>query len=251
MIRMTKTFNIKDKARGALQGFGSGMADVGRWTLKGILFFTLASYVFITGSQAKTWAELKWIRAQDFALFDNVLRPEYPQGVVDKWVLYRPMSESAEILKKVREKPEALAPLTFLSLSARARNLGDTEGQKFWAMLALYRLEFDAARCTGSVETDKFISLIKLQAEPGSLPEMTPAEQIKFGRDVLRFDADHPAKNDPSKTCKMGRAFSEENSTPRPQEDWDKIRFFLRQKSDAGLRLAEEKLQEEAAKKPH
>lgn len=251
MSRMMTTFNIKDKTTGALRGFGSGMADVGRWTLKGILFFTLASYVFITGSQAKTWAELKWIRAQDFALFDNVLRPDYAPGVADKWIVYRPMSESDAILKKVREKPETLEPLTFLNLSARARNIGDTDGQKFWAMLTLYRLEFDAARCTGSIDTGKLISLIKFQAESGSLPEMTPAEQIKFGREILRFDADHPAKNDPSKTCKMGRAFSDESSTPRPQEEWDKIRFFLRQKSDVGLRLAEEKLQKEAEKKPH
>jgi hypothetical protein len=226
------------------KNIGDGALKLMRWTLRACAVILFVVYAVTCARGAWTWAKIRWIRAQDLAQFDVLLRPDWPPYAAEAWIMYRPLKDSAILLGKVEAHTAPLSSMTFLHLSRRARWLHDAEAEKFWAMEGMFRLQYDALRCgsTGAREAlTQTINLLR-QIAPHGLPGLTPEEQIRIGRKVLAYDVRFPAANDPEDICRILNRAGGEPARNVPKEEWENIRFALRYKSDVDLTRLESRI---------
>ena len=134
---------------------------------------------------------------------------------------------------------EALEPLTprlhahfFFAMGNRYAAGDDMEAANFWTFLGRYRLRYDALRCdymAGDVVSDKYVSFYSLPPLRDQLLQMGDAERRELLTEVLAWDAENPAANDPRYFCE----FIEDTERQRnigiiPKSQWDTIRLFMR-----------------------
>ncbi len=243
--------NLKSfKKKIAWKGLKSFEFRVFYWMWRGALVMAFLGYLGANAPGAWKWAQIKWVRTQDLSQMETVMQRATASGDfswAEDWVSWRPFSESAAILKEVTPYTPKMSPLIFFTLARRARHVGDGEQQKLWLMVARYRLRYDALRCNlaDSIEITQKYMKVFTGADPALAVQMTPAENLKFARKALDFDAKYPATDDPEKLCKLMSKMERSQYVPMPKERWEGVRFGLRYVTDLSLTRAEKELKKQ------
>lgn len=195
------------------------------------------------------WISIKAARSQDLSLLEyhvgtGIARKD--MSFAERWIRYRPYSESAQIIERLKPFSPGLTPLIFFNMAKRARVLGDVEEKRFWSMVARFRLRYDAVRC-GSYDAHESadeVLQIFYHADKSLIDPLSVEDTITLTRKVLEFDAQYPANNTPADTCRFLNNMSAEKSPLDivPEESWPELRFNLRYATDLSLQLAAERL---------
>lgn len=222
------------------------------WRSPSILLLLL--YVTAVTPTAWQWVKIKRVRMDDAGRIESLLKEgldSHDLSSLEAWLTYRPLSESAEIIRRVETYSGHFSPLLFLDFARRADSMKDTEKKHFWIMYTRFRLRYDALRCglPNAVDlSESFIDMTQTLS-PQIFEEIPQEKSVKFARQALDFDAKYPAENNPRDICQAYNKLSKISYPPALKEIWSTIRFTLRFETDNSLKKAEEALKKAAAEK--
>lgn len=220
-----------------------------RFVVRIALYIFLIVYLSHTLPQSWRWAQIRWVQSQSIERLQT-LAPKYLDAnrpdKLHEWVTMRKHEDIDTIMEVLEPYTAKLSPMTFLIYAARLSGRGEISEAVFWYHYGLFRLRFDAIRC-GDVEGVSVIQGItylmrneKILAATQQMPELVP-QNI---RAALDMDEKYPAHNHPLLICKTVQDITRRPSTLMPEEKWAYARHLLRNDSERGLAILEEKMQE-------
>lgn len=210
------------------------------------LYLPFIFYVMIGGAITATWFKIKWVQNQSLAELPYVAQRaiQYDTlGDLTFWVQYRPLAETPAIIEALKPYNSDLSPTMFLEYARRLRAEKNPEGAidrvLFWTQLHRYRLRYDIVRCNTPKSTElanKFLDLFTTEDTEKYLT--AHPEKIKASiQEVLKFDAEYPARNTPTETCTpFYKAEKIKNGLPLPREHWADVRYALRLITEESLK---------------
>ncbi len=237
------------------QGLKSIEFRIVGFLFRGIFCMMFAAYLVFNVPGAWEWTQIKWIRAQDFGALTQVLKDAAAKNdftVLEKWISYRPLAESADLISRTESYSASFPPLIFVSYSKRARWMKDPEQEKFWIMMARYRLHYDAMRCGAPNAQEivgKLVNVVYALAGD-TAPEIPEDEKISIMRKVLSFDAKYPAADNPADVCKQVNKMAQTDYPMQPQAAWKDLHFKLRLQTDRGVDREAESLKKKPGNPP-
>jgi hypothetical protein len=222
------------------------------WEIRSLLWigrFFLASafllYLLLAAPAAWTWAQTEWVRRHEVAELENVIKKSLEDGKisrVSKWISMRPLAETEEISHLIEPHSGELESFLFAELAGRYTKLGDMEKAAFWYQYVRFRVRFDTLRCGSpdSVETMAAIFSLFPNEEVRKAFEADPDLVKRSVKQVLDFDALHPANNDPADTCGPLNDMGGTRYVMLEKNKWKDVRFTLRWVTDQFLQEAKE-----------
>jgi len=240
---------LSEKIRGTFgwKGLKSLEFRLTRLFLRALLMIGFLVYMGTNAAGAWTWLQVKWVQSQNLSQLERVAQrgiDEDDTEWAEKWISFRPLSESADVMRRAEPFSGHFSPFLFFNFARRAAALGDDEQKRFWIMYARYRLRYDVVRCGARDDIDSVTLLLEIAQDLDQKFFADPPrdEAIRLARRVLDFDARNPAVNDPQKLCRLLKRMSNDQLTyvPIPKEKWPQARFDLRFGTDLSLKRAEE-----------
>lgn len=204
------------------------------------LVLLMLCYIYTGSSALMTLIKKEHIRQQDISFLATVIKKSVdarkPEAVT-KWVSFRPLEETAALITAITPKSGKLGPDIFFELFRRKLQQNKAEEALFWLQLARFRLRYDTLRCGAGGQTEFLDKILRMASSEkiNTLLQENPALVRKSIRQVMDFDARHPADNHPSFICDMIAKIAHNNAPPLPQEQWTPIRLGLHQSTEAAL----------------
>lgn len=208
-----------------------------KWLLRIITVVALVAYVIIGIGGMSNIVKREINKTQDVshlkeviddAIFNNELED------ISKWVMYRPISETSQIIEIVKPYNSDVSAMLFFKISAMLLEQGKKDEALFWHLLAKYRLRYDMLRCGAQEAIDKFEEFVaKFQSE--QVVEMLDVSASKTKETiakVLEFDAKYPPENTIDYACSITTALEEGKSEPIAEDNWKRVREMLRQSAE-------------------
>jgi hypothetical protein len=209
----------------------------------------LGVIIFLVSSlpRAWLWGQMQWVRKDDISQLDKVASAAIRTGELDhfqRWLTFRPKSESDILLEEVPGYASDVASITFFELANRAKYLGRTEDYVFWTLFGRFRLRYDLLRC-GSPDSIEIMNSLFAALSPAEKTDdvnkvlADPAKTRLYLRKVLDFDARNPARNDPAAVCATLNKLQKGKYALVPKSEWAAIRHLLRDITERSLREME------------
>jgi hypothetical protein len=209
------------------------------------IYLPFIFYVMIGGTLTATWFRIKWVQNQSLAELPYVAQRSIHYDTLGDllfWVQYRPLAETAAIIETLTPYNSELSPAMFLEYARRLRAEKKTEETidrvLFWTQLHRYRLRYDIVRCNTPRSTEIAGRVLDFFAADDTEKYLTAhPEKIKTSvQEVLKFDAQYPARNTPTETCTpFYKAEKIKNGLPLPREYWVDVRYALRLVTEKSL----------------
>lgn len=213
-----------------------------RFLLRG--FLTLAVYYMLVHfwQPMQHWAEMKYVRMQELSQLQPLLDRAKATGDYEDalaWTSLRPRTETPAILKVIEKNATDLPAAFFFSAATKSQVIRDAENYARWNLIARYRMRYDILRCGNPDLVEKFdsisLTMSRVYGARDALDTLlNDKPRLVAGlKDVLAFDADHPAHNNPQLTCAFLKPLNEGvNYVPVPESAWATIRHSLRNVTD-------------------
>ncbi|MBI1215261.1 MAG: hypothetical protein GC185_05510 [Alphaproteobacteria bacterium] len=203
-----------------------------------VLFFL--GYLAGTARGGYTWTWMTYVRSQPVSASVEkaekyLVRTNQPQKLT-QWLAPTKPSEYDETIKALEKYTPAMSPETFFMYSLWMSREGKQDAARMWWMMGNFRLRFDLLRCGGRNVIDTANAFMErfagkhydeLFKEPGA--------RVKAMREVLDFDAKHPAHNDPTNMCDLvWRTLGMDTHlyVPLASFQWASVRARLRQSTE-------------------
>ena len=204
-----------------------------RFILRALGVILVLLYLSFSVPGAANWAKREWVRTQPIAAVVKVAEDSAANGNPQKlvfWAAARPEEERQEIMSRLDPYAGRISASTFLMFSEWEREAGNTDKALFWRMYASFRLRFDALRCGAPHAVEKMQDLLislrndKTDKILEEKPELVPG----LIRQVLDYDATHPAHNNPIDTCPILNKMEKGDYGLVGESEWAAIRHTLR-----------------------
>lgn len=222
------------------------MKKFARLFLKIITTVLFLSYLLLTAKPAYLWAKTTWVRQQPperlVQILDQSLKENDPEFLTE-WISMRPRAERDSIMKALEPHAGDIGSTNFLIYSMWMKSEDRKTDALFWRQYARYRLRLDALRCGSPGAVDSVAQL--LDAFPDrELQKMLDEDKNLLRqslKQVLDFDAKHPALNDPASICENINSLQRGNFVPVGREKWAAIRHTLRIVTEEALKEMEKR----------
>lgn len=213
--------------------------------LRGMVALGVIIYLLVTVPATWVWMKTEWVRRDPPGRFAELVAAGAQTGDFKKtheWLMLRPRSEVPLHANTIAENAAVLPSIFFDWKVQAARAENNAEDLRFWTAYQRYRLRYDVLRCGDMTLVQKLDALqLAMQAvsgQPDPLADVQddPARMGRLLQDVLDYDAQHPAANDPRTTCDALKKMSKAKPQPAPREYWADIRHTLRRATEAAIR---------------
>lgn len=203
------------------------------------IFFV--SYLCLSLPLAWQWGWSAYYKSQSLHQLDSLIRQyanSEDQSELLSWINLRPEHEHEEIQSKLEPHAATLDPFIFLLFSQWAADRLDIEKTVFWHFYARYRVRFDALRCGAPDSVKNLDGIMALMPEKHITatvqrwPHLIPLSI----RDVLDYDAEHPARNNPARICRIVYEIEGNNFKMVRPENWAQVRHLLRARTELSLK---------------
>lgn len=210
--------------------------------------FVIIVYFFLAGSAFQTygWFKTKWIRLDDISKIEKLITTSIKKNDFEKtleWIRARPLADTLTIVAKIEEHAEKLPALFFYEQAARVRDMSDPEAYAFWSIYARYRLQYDLIRCGAPELLDDISRMVQSSAAEKNIQKIFQSEDkaIKILKDVVSFDAKHPANNNPQMLCNVVNRIGTKKYELPPPVVWHSIRHRLIVAATSGIEEIEKR----------
>lgn len=206
---------------------------------------SIVLYLLLSAPRAWMWGQMQWVRKDDISQLERVAAASILKkkpGEFQRWLAFRPKTDSETILDRVPSHAEDLLSSTFFELAKRAKYLGRTEEYVFWTIYARFRLRYDLLRCGSpdSIEimNDFSTALSSLNRTDETIARvLSDAKKTRsYLQKTLDFDAKHPARNNPAEICITLNSLQKGKYEIVPEKNWTMIRHILRNATEQAIK---------------
>jgi hypothetical protein len=208
---------------------------------RGAMVLAFLGYILMNAMGAWSWAQLKWVRAQDLTRLDALFKegaPNHDYSKAETWIRYRPLAETPQIIAKAEPYMSWLSPFTFFDFSDRADRRGDAAEADFWNTVAHFRLRFDLLRCglPHSVEDGRRLIDVFATINNKYYRDIPDEPRHALARRAMEFDDRHPAADDPESLCRLIAASRDEKYSILARDKWEAYRLGMHESAALTLK---------------